>query len=297
MNKGSLDMEHGRKRSYPSQRRTNGYYYPLRRGDKWLDYLPVFLANGFYKNKSDFTRQHVIYNYHAPYPIVERYINEGRLMRQRNDILVNIAYQRTTVQHHLDLDCSYSVNAYEKCRRLRQHPVTGEPLENATDFCLALREVVNKSPGRQLAVLDILASHPKAIIFYNYDYELDILRRIPYPKGYVTAEWNGHLHEPVPTNDYWVYFVQYNSGAEGWNCITTDTMIFYSQSYSYRAMVQAAGRIDRRNTPYKDLYYYHFTSKASIDISIQKALKQKKEFNARSFAGKDYNYERKGRSD
>ena len=254
-------------------------------GDKWMDYIPVFIANGFYRNKTEFVREHVVWNHHTQYPSVDRYVCTGKLLRLRNSILVNINYRRQTTQHHTDVPCTYDSANYKLASRLRRNLETGEPLETASEYCLYLQRIVNSSPDRAVKVLDILENHERAIIFYNYNYELDILRNIPYKKGTIVAEWNGHEHNPLPTSKRWVYLVQYTEGAEGWNCITTDTMIFYSQSYSYRATVQAAGRIDRRNTPYVDLYYYHLLSKSSIDISIKRTLNEKKEFNMSSFAG------------
>lgn len=254
-------------------------------GDKWMDYVPVFIANGFYRNKSEFVREHVVWNHHTQYPSVDRYVVTGKLLRLRNSILVNINYKRKTTQHHIDIQCTYDNENYKLASKLRRNLETGEPLETASEYCLYLQKIVNSSPDRAIEILDILEKHERAIIFYNYNYELDILRNIPYQRGTIVAEWNGHEHDPLPESERWVYLVQYTAGAEGWNCITTDTMIFYSQSYSYRATVQAAGRIDRRNTQYTDLYYYHLLSRSTIDISIKKTLNEKKEFNYTAFAG------------
>jgi superfamily II DNA or RNA helicase len=254
-------------------------------GDKWMDYVPVFIANGFYRNKSEFVREHVVWNHHTQYPSVDRYVVTGKLLRLRNSILVNINYKRKTTQHHIDVQCTYDSANYRLASKLRRNLESGEPLETASEYCLYLQKIVNSSPDRAIKILDILEEHERAIIFYNYNYELDILRSIPYKRGTIVAEWNGHEHDPLPDSKRWVYLVQYTAGAEGWNCITTDTMIFYSQSYSYRATVQAAGRIDRRNTQYTDLYYYHLLSKSTIDISIKKTLNEKKEFNYTAFAG------------
>ena len=134
-----------------------------------------------------------------------------------------------------------------------------------------------------MRLLEIVEDHPKAIIFYNFDYELEILRNLYYGEDVEIAEWNGHKHQPIPRGDKWIYLVQYTAGAEGWNCITTDTIIFYSQNYSYKVLKQASGRIDRLNTPYTDLYYYHLVSKSGIDLAISRALKNKKQFNETRF--------------
>lgn len=255
-------------------------------GDTWIDYIPVFVANGFYKNRTEFIRRHVIYKRFAKFPQVERYFDTGRLVRLRNKILVNMDFHRQTVPHHEDIYTNYDVFSYKKLLKTRQDLETGEPFKNAAEFCQGLRKLVNTSDSRQLAVLEIFEKHPRVIIFYNYDYELELLKNLAYGVDVEIAEWNGHKHQPIPESDSWVYLVQYNAGAEGWNCIKTDTIIFYSQNYSYKIMAQASGRTDRLNTPYRDLYYYHLKSRASIDLAIARALKSKKKFNEAGFAGK-----------
>lgn len=250
-------------------------------GDTWSDYIPVFVANGFYRNRSDFNDQHIVWNPHASWPKVDRYLNTGRLIRLRSRVLVDMDFLRRTVSHHEDVLVNYDASAYRNILRTRWNPWTDLPIENAAEFWRCLRRVVNSDESRQTALLEILEKHPKAIIFYNFDYELDILRGLYYGEGAQIAEWNGHKHQPIPDGGRWVYLVQYTAGAEGWNCITTDTVIFYSQTYSYKVLAQACGRIDRLNTPYTDLYYYHLKSKSSIDIQIARALKEKKDFNER----------------
>ena len=252
-------------------------------GDTWLDYVPVFLANGFYKNRSEFAREHVIYSHYTKFPKVDRYINTGRLVRLRNSILIDMDFNRKTNAIHDEVYCSYSVADYKDVTRTRWNPFKDEPIEDAAGLCYTLRRVVNSDPSRQVALLELLEKHPRAIIFYNFDYELDILKNIYYGNKVEIAEWNGHKHQPVPEGDRWVYLVQYTAGCEGWNCIRTDTIVFFSQNYSYKVMQQAAGRIDRLNTPYKDLYYYHLKSRSGIDLAISKALSAKKNFNEGKF--------------
>lgn len=258
-------------------------------GDTWQDYIPVFIANGFYKNRTAFIRDHVIYSRFTKYPKIDRYLNTGRLIRLRSRILVTMDFKRETISHHEDVYAEYDISAYKDASRNRWDPFKNEPIQNAAGLCYVWRKIVNGDLSRQLAVLKIFSEHPKAIIFYNFDYELEILKNLAYGEGVEIAEWNGHKHQPIPNGEKWVYLVQYNAGAEGWNCIKTDTIIFYSQNYSYKVMVQASGRIDRMNTPYTHLYYYHLKSRSGIDLAISRALKEKKSFNETryvSWAGK-----------
>ena len=252
-------------------------------GDCWMDYLAVFIANGFYKNKTEFIREHVVYSRFSNFYKIDRYLNTGRLIRLRNRILIDMDFHRDTIPHHEDVYVSYDTTAYKDICRTRWNPWDNKPIENASEFCYSLRKIVNSDEARQAALLEIIENHPRAIIFYNFDYELDILKSIHYGDDFEIAEWNGHKHQEIPKGDKWIYLVQYNAGNEGWNCIRTDTIIFYSQNYSYKIMIQAAGRIDRLNTPYKDLYYYHIKSRSGIDLAISKALKNKKQFNERKF--------------
>lgn len=253
-------------------------------GDTWTDYIPVFLANGFYKNKTEFIREHVVYSRFCKFPKVDRYINTGRLLRFRREILIDMDFKRETVQHHEDIYAKYDVKMYKDIIKRRWDIWKDEPITNASGLCYALRKVVNTHQSRLDALLDIFSRHNKIIVFYNFDYELEILKDIYYGRDVKVAEWNGHKHEPIPKSKKWVYLVQYTAGAEGWNCIETDTIVFFSQNYSYKIMHQSAGRIDRLNTPYKDLYFYHLKTHSGIDLAISRAIKSKKKFNERAFA-------------
>lgn len=248
-------------------------------GDCWSDYIPVFIANGFYKNKTQFVREHIVYSRFSKYPKIDRYINTGRLIRLRNRILINMDFKRKTIPHHEDIYVDYDRVVYKNVNKLRWDPYKDQPIEQASSLCYILRRIVNESEDRVVKLMELLEDHPRAIIFYNFDYELDILKNLNLGDDREIREWNGHAHQPIPNTKKWIYLVQYNAGAEGWNCITTDTIIFFSQNYSYKIMEQSSGRIDRLNTPYTDLYYYHFKSRSGIDLSISKALKEKKNFN------------------
>lgn len=254
-------------------------------GDGWMDYIPVFIANGYYRNRTQFLRRHAVYSRFAKYPKVERWLETGYLEELRQSITVTMKFDKKTTAHRIDVPVVYNRLIYEKVACDRWDPFEDCPIQDAAQACYLMRRVVNSDESRFVAVARLLREHRRAIVFYNYDYELDILRKLRI-EGPV-LEWNGHRHQTLPEDGEfgnWVYLVQYTAGCEGWNCTTTDTVIFYSQSYSYKQMQQAAGRIDRLNTPYKDLYYYTLKSRSGIDMAIARALRNKKNFNERNFA-------------
>lgn len=248
-------------------------------GDTWSDYIPVFIANGFYKNRTEFARKHIEYNRFTLYPKIERYINCGRLVELKNRILVKMVCTKHTIAHNEDVIVKHDESLFRKIIVERWNIFENRPIRDASDLCYAMRKLVNSSADRQACVADLMSKNKRCIIFYNFDYELNILRQLAEGLGVSSYEWNGHKHESIPNEDRWVYLVQYSAGSEGWNCVETNVIIFYSLSYSYKQMTQAAGRIDRLNTPYEDLYYYRIRSKSVIDMAILKALKNKRNFN------------------
>lgn len=252
-------------------------------GDTWSDYIPVFIANGFYKNRTAFLQEHAVYSRFSKFPKIEKFIGTNKLLYFRKQLLVDMHYQRNTIRHYKNVLVDYDQIIYKEVSKNRWDPYKNKPIENPGTLCYLQRKICNSHESRAEAVLELTKIHDRIIIFYNFDYELDILKSIKYGKNVSVAEWNGHAHEPVPSTNKWVYLVQYTAGCEGWNCITTNAMIFYSQNYSYKVMEQASGRIDRLNTKYTDLYYYTLKSRASIDLAVARALKEKKQFNERKY--------------
>lgn len=252
-------------------------------GDQWTDYIPVFLANGFYKTKSEFQNAHCVYSGFTKYPKIVRYTGVKHLEKLRNDILVNMIDLRDTERINKYIKCEYDREMYHTIMKIRWNPFDNEPIMESSKLLYLLRQVLNSNPSRIRVIEDILDKHESAIIFYNFDYELEMLRDMAQRNRIEYAEWNGHFHQSVPKSDRWVYLVQYMAGCEGWNCITTDTIIFYSQTYSYKTLEQASGRIDRINTPYKTLYYYHLYSDGKVDLAIRRCLRNKRNFNESAF--------------
>jgi len=273
-------------------------------GDTWLDYAPVFIANGFYKNITEFKREHCVFSYYGRYPRLERYLVEGKLIKLRNELLIDMPYTRHTTRHVHQVDVDYDEKLREVSIKRRRNPFTNKPMKDAAELYSVMRKIANSSLARLEAIHTLLDAHSKLIVFYNFNYELDVLRTLgpnysetlkggitTFESGKTTgtsstyvAEWNGHKHEEIPKTDRWVYLVQYQSGAEGWNCIETDAMAFYSLQYSYRNFEQAQGRIDRLNTPYSDLHYYVLRSQSFIDKAVWRAFREKRDFNEREIA-------------
>lgn len=252
-------------------------------GDVWMDYLPVFIANGFYKNKSDFMWRHVLLDPYVKYPRVRGYINEHILEKHREEVLVTMLYEKPAVSHHIDIFVPYDAEKYHTVWKTRWNPYTDKPFKQISDLCVGLRRITNEDPRRLEKVQEICEQRCRVVIFYNFNYELEMLRDMCKQMDVTYSEWNGHKHEKIPDTDKWIYLVQYTAGAEGWECVETNTVIFYSQSYSYKATIQASGRIDRLTTPFTDLYFYHITSKSPIDVAIGKTLNRKEEFNEKAF--------------
>ena len=251
--------------------------------DSWMDLIPLFIANGFYKNRSEFLRRHVVYSRFSKFPKVERYLEVSRLIAIKDSILINMHFERNTTSHYINVVCNFDKDKQRQLMIERWNIYEQEPVKDVSQLCYLLRKLVNSDTDRLNKLNELRTRHKKIIIFYNFNYELEILRKFSYDNNIPFSEWNGHKHEPIMETDSWLYLVQYTSGSEGWNCTQTDTIIFYSQNYSYRTMTQAAGRIDRLDTKYIDLYYYKFISNSVIDLSIDRALKSKQTFNEHRF--------------
>jgi hypothetical protein len=249
-------------------------------GDTWLDYAPVFIANGWYKNITDFKREHVIYAPYVRFPQVVGYLGEARLERLRNKILVEMPYLKHTTRILNFLSVGHDKEAIKAVRRNRWNIYEDRPIKDASELWRVMRRIINSDPSRFEAIQFLMKFHPRLIVFYNFDYELDMLRWLG--DKTTVAEWNGHRKQPVPDTDEWIYLVQYASGGEGWNCTATNAMVLYSLTYSYKNYIQSQGRIDRLNTEYTDLYYYILTSSAYVDNVVMKALQNKKSFNEKS---------------
>lgn len=255
-------------------------------GDVWLDYAPIFIANGYYKNRSEFLSRHVVFNNFGGFPRVERYVETRRLEQIRSRLIVEMPVHRHTKRHIETYIVDYDEELFKRVMNDRWHVYEERPLRDAGEMMQVMRRVVNTDISRIGAVMKLFEKHPKLIIFYNFDYELEMLRTLKNCLDVEIKEYNGKVHELVPEGERWLYLVQYTAGAEAWNCVTTDTIIFWSLNYSWRVFEQCQGRIDRLNTPFIDLWYYVLRSQSWIDMQIRKKIVLKQKFNEKALASK-----------
>lgn len=252
-------------------------------GDSWMDYCPIFIANGFYKNRTEFVNRHVKYSNFSKFPKIDRYVEQDILEAYRQQVLVDMPYARHTQRISRDVLVDHDKALFDQVWNERWNPFKDEPIRDVAEMFITARRVVNGDPARLNGLMRIMEKHDRVIVFYNHNYELEMLRTLEHTLGIPVAEWNGHKHQPIPDTKKWLYLVQYRAGAEGWNCITTDAMVFYSMTYSWKDYEQSHGRIDRLNTPYTELYYYTLKSSSEIDRAISKALKTKRNFNEKVY--------------
>lgn len=251
-------------------------------GDNWMAYLALFIANGFFSNKKEFVNNHVVYDPHVPYPKVKQYLNTELLESYREQICVPMGSDKKTKRLREYIYCQYDTIEYNYVRKFRFDKLNDKPIENGSEYTQVLRRIVATSDDREAKALHIIDNTPRLIIFYNYNYELDILIKLASMANKKYYQYHGKKHEKLPIDadvKEWVYLVNYGAGKEGWNCIVTDSILFYSLNYSYTTMEQAEGRIDRLNTKFTNLYYHILTSRSTIDIAVRDAVKNKKIFN------------------
>lgn len=254
--------------------------------DVWVDLMPIFVANGFYRNQTEFFFRHVVFKRFVRYPAIEKYVDEHILEKYRDLIYVEMTDLRHTTRHEHIHIMPYSKEEEMTLYKKRWNFYEDIPVKDVSEMMRLMRKSVNSHPSRFEKCQELVDEHPRIIIFYNHNYELEILRRLALDGDFEVAEWNGHKHQAIPTSERWVYLVQYTAGAEGWNCITTNQTVFYSLPYSYRVLEQAKGRTDRINTPFSDLHYHILRSEGIFDVGIARALNKKKNFSARAFGKK-----------
>ena len=257
-------------------------------GDALIDYAPVLIANGFYKNITEFRQKHVIYSRFTNYPKIERYINTHTLIPRIKSIIVRLKYEKRTKTHDEYVKVYFDKDKIDEVIKTKWNPYEDRPIRNASEYALVLRRITNSDRTRWEALLEITVQFKKVIVFYTFNYELELIKRALMSEDIPFSEYNGHKHEDILDEERWAYLVQFNSGSEAWECIETNVMIFFSLNHSYKMMTQAKGRIDRLNTPFDEMWYFYLVSDSIIDKHIKGCLSKKQDFNARMIFGSEF---------
>ena len=117
-------------------------------GDTWMDYIPVFVANGWYKHKTDFCDQHVEYDQYSSYPKIKKIHNEDKLIYKRNAILVHMPMKRQTIRHRQLIYSSFDEELYSKVMKDRWNVFEEKPIENASELLQCVRRIVATDEDR-----------------------------------------------------------------------------------------------------------------------------------------------------
>lgn len=248
-------------------------------GDTYDDYATVLIANGFVRNRTTWYDEYCVTKSQPFFHIVD-HKNKDVIDMMIRRIFIKMDYQsdKKRIERVIPIQAR---SAGEEKEILMTHKAPGAQMPFTT-FAAAIAYVrmncYDKSKKTE-ALRKIIEKHKKIIVFYNFLSEKLEIERAAIDANVTINFYNGQRHDPIPDTDEWVYGVQYNSGAEAWNCITTNAMVFYSPNYSYKTMEQAHGRIDRVNSPYECLYYYMLLNELNIDNKVMNALSSKKDFN------------------
>jgi len=146
--------------------------------DKWEDYIPLFIANGFYKNRTEFVREHCVYSYFGSYPKLERYMGINKLVKLKHSILVEMPYERHTIRHIHEVHVNYDKETYALVEEKMWNPYEERPLKDAAERFAMRRKVVNSDSSRIEALRSLTQKHPRLIVYYNFNYELEMLRSL-----------------------------------------------------------------------------------------------------------------------
>ena len=120
-------------------------------GDQWKDYIPVFIANGYYKNRTEFYDRHVVLKKCRDYWDIDYYVHEDRLEAIRNKILIEMEVSRKTIPHkileYVDYDKENYILIYGQKVKISTKNLKSE------SYYTILEYTVQKNPNNNYSVI------------------------------------------------------------------------------------------------------------------------------------------------
>lgn len=257
----------------------------------WGDTIAYMIMFGYYKNKTQFLKEHAVYNRidygNGPVNVVSDYRDQEKLQKLYQSFSIKLAKEDC-----LDLPPLVFEKVHFKPSKeyniIKKDRVLGEELfDNISKLQHGLRFYANQADKLKYTEMLLEGTEENVIIFYNYKQENEELKKIAKKLKKKVFEVSGSKTN-LPDKEKWtslknsVTIVQYQAGAAGIELQYANIVIFHTPTYSYQDYEQALGRA-YRNGQTKKVTVYQYITKNTIETSIYQALAAKKDFTEELF--------------
>lgn len=255
----------------------------------WADTINYMLMFNFYRNKTQFIKEHAIHETkffgQKQIKVIADWKDQDKLKMLYQSISTKLSKDDC-----LDLpplifeDVYFKVSKeYEIIRKKRVLETENGPIAYDTVMKLqhGLRFYANQKD--KLSYTEMLAesTNENIVIFYYYQQEKDDLVKV-LAKNKKIYEVSGKVNH-LPSRDQWdelkntVTLVQYQAGAAGIELQYCNLVIFYTPTFSFQDYDQALGRA-YRNGQTKKVTVYRYITKKSVEEHVYRSLAEKKDF-------------------
>jgi SNF2 family DNA or RNA helicase len=261
----------------------------------WIDFAGYSKLFGFVRNITEFKQRYCIYQDFKGYPELVKYVNVEQLEAQFKRVAYRLSREQAAelpsrqmlaINTHMGAKTS---KLYHTCKLTRVHPNTKELLDNAPRLLSVLRQSTTASRLDQLvSIVDDTSDN--IVVFYNYISERKKILEALSKSGKTILRYDGEQHDTLPAADAkisnTVLVAHYKSASTGLNLQWANVTIYFSPTYSYQEFEQSIGRTHRNGQTKKCLYYL-FNVQHTVDRTIWRCLREKKDFNEKLWRVED----------